>query len=200
LREVVGVGREEDRPEVFVVDRRDAAGEAYVLIHARRHYLPAVNDGSICTRRSFVRAMARLGALPLGISALAGCRAARAGRGEEDGPHFRTRGVVLVPDDLTLADWPRRAADVGLTTLALHHGRSPAVVAGYLHSERGARFLADCARLGLAVEYELHAMGELLPRELFAREPTLFRVDEQGERSPDANLCVHSARALELVA
>ena len=33
---------------------------------------------------------------------------------------FATRGVVLVPSDLSLADWPERAKEAGLTTIALH--------------------------------------------------------------------------------
>ncbi len=53
-------------------------------------------------------------------------------------------------------------------TIGLHHGVSPAVVARFIHSEAGGEFLAACARLGLHVEYELHAMRELLPRSDFA--------------------------------
>jgi hypothetical protein len=112
---------------------------------------------------------------------------------------FQTRGVVLVPDDLSLTDWPERAAKAGLTTIALHHGASPAVVANFIESAAGRDFLAKCSRLGLQVEYELHAMSELLPRSIFAPEPELFRMNEKGERTPDANLCVHSARALQIV-
>ncbi len=119
--------------------------------------------------------------------------------GSEPTPAFRTRGVVLVPDDLSLADWPDRAAKAGLTTVALHHGTSPATVAAFIGSPSGRAFLDRCAQLGLDVEYELHAMNELLPRSLFAAEPLLFRMNEQGERTADANLCVHSARALEIV-
>ncbi len=154
----------------------------------------------ITTRRAFLRAAARLGLL-LPASWLAACRAtSRTRDAATDGPFFLTRGVVLVPDDLTLADWPERAHAAGLTTIALHHGLQPSIVAGFIRSEAGERFLADCRRLGLAVEYELHAMGELLPRELFARDPSLFRVDEKGERRGDVNLCVHSRRALDFVA
>lgn len=53
------------------------------------------------------------------------------------------------------------------------------------------------ARSGLEVEYELHAMNELLPRSLFAAEPLLFRMNEQGERAADANLfaCIQRARS-----
>jgi hypothetical protein len=89
---------------------------------------------------------------------------------------FQTRGVVLVPDDLSLLDWPERAARAGLTTIGLHHSSSPKVVADFIESVAGQEFLAKCARLGLQVEYELHAMRELLPQALFATEPALFRM------------------------
>jgi hypothetical protein len=112
---------------------------------------------------------------------------------------LQTRGVVLVPDDLSLQDWPERAANAGLNTIGLHHGISPSAVGGFINSEAGRQFLEWCRRRGLQVEYELHAMGELLPRGLFSTDPDLFRMNEKGERTPDANLCVHSQRALELV-
>ncbi|MBN1418371.1 MAG: DUF4838 domain-containing protein [Planctomycetes bacterium] len=132
--------------------------------------------------------------------AAAGIAWPRLGAAAGESPVFRTRGVVLIPDDLTLADWPDRAARAGLTTIALHHGRSPKVVADFIASEKGQRFLERCRALRLRVEYELHAMGELLPRDLFAKDKGLFRMDEKGERTPDANLCVHSEAALAIVA
>ena len=134
--------------------------------------------------------------LALGGSACSGQRAS--GSGTRGGPFFRTRGVVLVPDDLTLRDWPKRANTAGLTTLGIHHGASPRVVADFVRSDRGIETLEACRKLGLEVEYELHAMRELLPRDLFSKDPGLFRRNEKGERTPDANLCVHSERALEI--
>jgi hypothetical protein len=113
---------------------------------------------------------------------------------------FRTRGIVLVPEDFTLNDWPERAARAGLTTLAVHHQNSPKGVIQFIESETGQVVLARCRRLGLQVEYELPAMGALLPRELFARDTSLFRMDDQGQRIADFNCCVHSARALEVLA
>lgn len=113
---------------------------------------------------------------------------------------FRTRGVVLTTDDLTLVDWPQRAKAVGLTTLALHAPKSPRLLADYIRSKPGRKFLAACRRLGLAVEYELHAMQDLLPREHFDRAPKLFRMDEKGQRVRDWNLCVHSGPAMQIVA
>jgi len=119
-------------------------------------------------------------------------------------PFFATRGVVLVPSDLALRDWPERAKGAGLTTLALHSTSHPqgsaAVVAEFTRSETGQAFLARCGTLGLEVEYELHAMKELLPRSLFEKYPELFRTDESGARNPDANLCVRSRQALDIAA
>jgi hypothetical protein len=122
-------------------------------------------------------------------------------RAQSAGPEvFRTRGVVLVPEDLPGADWPARAARARLTTIALHHGTSTENVASFIESPNGQQFLAECSRLGLHVEYELHAMRDLLPREMFASHPEWFRMNEQGQRSPDANLCVSSQPALTIVA
>ncbi|MBI5384779.1 MAG: DUF4838 domain-containing protein [Verrucomicrobia bacterium] len=115
-------------------------------------------------------------------------------------PSFHTRGVVLVPEDFSLRDWPERAARAALTTLALHHGTSPQAVVQFVESDPGRDALARCRRLGLQVEYELHAMKELLPRALFAKDRSLFRMDEKGERVADYNCCVHSTRALEVLA
>src|SRR5262249_55389736 len=115
-------------------------------------------------------------------------------------PYFTTRGVVILPEDLTLRDWPDRAKRAGLTTIALHDGRSALAVARCVESDAGRAFLAACHRLGLEVEYELHALGDLVPRDLFAKDPTLFRQNEKGERTPDANLCVQSKAALDLAA
>lgn len=113
---------------------------------------------------------------------------------------FTTRGVVLTPEDLTLSDWPERAQRAGLTTIALHHQNSPRAVVDWIKSDAGGRFLETCGKLGLNVEYELHAMSELLPRDLFKRHPEFFRQDDQGRRNPDANLCVHAPAALEIAA
>src|SRR3954468_13293249 len=105
--------------------------------------------------------------LATGLAAALGPRSLRAGRGRE--PALLTRGVVLVPEDLTLTDWPERARGAGLTTIGIHHQNSPQAVIDWIKTEAGQRFLESCSKLGLDVEYELHAMKELLPRRLFGR-------------------------------
>jgi hypothetical protein len=114
-----------------------------------------------------------------------------------------TRGVVLTVEDLSLDDWPERARRAGLTTIALHTNRSVwTALVPFLQSPRGRAFVARCARLGLEVEYEVHAVRDPLPRALFAVEPGLFRLHGSGRRTPDANLCVHGGdgRALAIAA
>jgi Domain of unknown function (DUF4838) len=113
---------------------------------------------------------------------------------------FDTRGVVLINTDLTLAEWPTRAAQAGLNTIALHAPGQLEALAVYLRGGAGQQFLADCQRLGLRVEYELHAMSDLLPRDLFNQEPGLFRMDKAGRRTPQFNCCPSSSRALEIIA
>ena len=115
------------------------------------------------------------------------------------GSPLLTRGVVLVPEDLTLSDWPRRAKDAGLTTIALHHQNSPAAIIECVQSEAGQQFREECRELGLEIEYELHAMKELLPRELFDKNPEFFRINDKGKRTSDFNCCIHSKGALEIV-
>lgn len=129
-----------------------------------------------------------------GTAATALCGASSARRA------FATRGVVLIPEDFTLSDWPERAHRIGLTTLALHHGRSVFEVLKFVNSDAGQEALARIRKLGLAIEYELHAMSELLPRWKFDEDKSLFRMNEQGDRVPDSNLCIHSLRALDVVA
>ena len=150
------------------------------------------------SRRRFLEYAA--GALTLAGTAPSVCCGQPAVSPAADGRSFKTRGVVLLPEDLSLPDWPERAKQAGLTTIALHHGVWPRLVVRVIESDRGQQFLQKCNRLGLNVEYELHAMKELLPRDLFAKDQTLFRMTDKGERVADCNLCVHSPQALNIVA
>ena len=116
---------------------------------------------------------------------------------ERSAPYFTVRGIVLTPPDVSTWDWPRAASEAGLNTIALHG--PPDEIVAFLGTGQGAAYLERCAALDLQVEYELHAVRDLLPRDLFARDPAMFRMDEYGERVPDWNLCVRSPRALEVV-
>jgi hypothetical protein len=95
-------------------------------------------------------------------------------------------------------NWPSLAQSAGLTTLATHV--TPSEVAAFMATEAGQRFLEGCKRNGIAVEHELHALGDLLPRELFEIDPGMFRMNDDGDRVREYNLCVHSKAALDVTA
>ncbi len=113
---------------------------------------------------------------------------------------FLTCGVVLYPWDLTLKDWPERAAKAGITTIGLHAARRLDVLVDFVKSDAGQQFLGACQRLGVQVEYEVHALGTLLSRELYYQDSEMFRVDETGQRNQDMGCCPSSARALVIIA
>jgi hypothetical protein len=111
-------------------------------------------------------------------------------------PFFRTRGVVVSPSDFATWPWPVQAKQAGLTTIATH--AAPSQAEAFVKTEPGRAFLEACRKIGVEVEYEQHALSDLLPRGLFVNDPSLFRMDDQGRRTADANLCVSSMAALEI--
>lgn len=143
------------------------------------------------TRREFVRL---LGAASAGMAVTCCGSVFAEGRRKIQ---FQNRGIVISPGDLTLADWPERAAKAGLTMIAL--GAAPSSLLSFVGTDAGKTFLAKCRKLGIDVEYEMHAMFELLPRSIFDESPDLFRMDEDGKRVREGNLCVHSERALAII-
>lgn len=140
------------------------------------------------TRRQFVQTTAAAAVAAVGTKALAAS------------DRFRTRGVVLIPFDLTLAEWPERAAQAGLNTIALHAARRLDVLIKFIRSDAGQRFLATCQRVGLNIEYELHAMEELLSREYIHKDKTMFRMDKNGQRTQEFNCCPSHPGALAIIA
>lgn len=147
-------------------------------------------DNHPLTRRRFLQTASQ-------VAVAASASAVAWGRDSVKDCPFKTRGVVVVVPDLETLDWPRLAAAAGLTTIGTHV--TPSQVSAFLESAKGRYFLDQCADLGIEVEHELHAMGELLPRELFKKDPSMFRMNDRGERTPDANFCPHSTAALEVI-
>jgi hypothetical protein len=135
------------------------------------------------TRRHFLRTAAAAAVVPA------------AAEGEA---YFQTRGVVVTVRDLKTLDWPALARRCGLTTIGTHI--TPREIAAFVGTEAGQMVLDGCRRLGVGVEHELHAMSDLLPRNLFDKDPAMFPMDERGDRVRDYNLCVHSAAALRVAA
>lgn len=113
--------------------------------------------------------------------------------------------MLIHPEELS-KKWIDRLADEGIGAIGIHpRGGKHAVnsLKELLEQMKRAEYreLIDYAKSrGLEVEYELHAAGYLLPRELFEGNPELFRMNENGERTADYNLCVSNGEALDLCA
>jgi len=169
---------------------------------AKKLYAPAIRDirvgsrysAGACSRRRF-------------LSVAAGTVMVTAGKiseGKEtreevnsSTPFFKTRGVIVMKEDVATWPWLARAKEAGLNTVSLHV--NPEDRKAFAESETGRAFVEECRSLGLGMEWEAHAVGALLPRELFAKDQTLFRMNDEGRRVVDANLCVSSTAAMELV-
>jgi hypothetical protein len=117
---------------------------------------------------------------------------------KEKESQFVMRGVVLTSQDISTLDWPRMAHENGINTIGTHV--VPGQVAEFIGSEAGRRFLAECKKYNINVEHQLHAMNDLLPRELFETDSMMFRMDKNGRRVKQSNLCIHSQRALDTIA
>ena len=124
--------------------------------------------------------------------------AAACSRPSKDDGWWQMRGIVLSTKELAEVDWPLLAADNGINTIGTHI--TPSEVLAFLATDKGRAFIAACRKHGITVEHQLHAMGELLPRDLFSEDPEMFRMDASGERTADFNCCVHSEKALDIIA
>ena len=113
------------------------------------------------------------------------------------GSHVSMAGVVLSVEDLASYDWPELASRNGINTIGTHI--RPSQVLGFIESAQGKAFLEGCEKYGIEVEHQLHAMGDLLPRDLFEEDSTMFRMDGNGRRTPDKNCCAHSEKALSII-
>ena len=116
----------------------------------------------------------------------------------EEETWWQMRGIVLSTKELAEVDWPAIAVRNGINTIGTHI--TPSEVVAFLDTDRGRSFTEACRNNGITVEHQLHAMAELLPRELFEDNPEMFRMDSSGVRTADFNCCVHSEKALAIIA
>ena len=115
------------------------------------------------------------------------------------------RGLLVHPDELD-ALWIERLRGSSIKTVGLHpvggkkaHESLEELYQAVRRGEFEDRF-ARLREMGIELEYEVHAMSWLLPRELFSAHPDWFRENEEGERVADFNLCVSSKGALDHIA
>lgn len=116
----------------------------------------------------------------------------------------KSRGIVILYEDIT-DYWIELMKEAELTALGIHKiaipgTRSLDILLEELSSPHGREQLYSIENAGITVEYELHALEWLLPRNLFKDEPELFRMDSSGIRNNDFNLCPSNHNALEIIA
>ena len=113
--------------------------------------------------------------------------------------------LIVHPFELD-CDWVDRMSECGIDVLGIHpegggNAHESLVRALDIFETEEYRAAVDYAlSKGMTVEYEMHAMSYLLPRELFSEHPEWFRMTESGERTPRRNFCVSNPDALDYVA
>lgn len=114
------------------------------------------------------------------------------------------KGVLVHPHELSIR-WIEQAVREKVDVLGLHPVGGPAAkdsCAALVQLLDDPEFirLVDLAKArGLTIEYEIHAMGWLLPRALFNTHPEYFLMDEKGDRNPSNNFCVSNEEAMQIV-
>lgn len=117
---------------------------------------------------------------------------------------LKDKGLLIHPDELT-DYWVDMFIDSELGTIGIHpqggvHGGAVVKKAiEFMQQAQTRRLIDKLESNGVVVEYEMHAVSYLLPRELFDKNPSLFRVDEHGQRTPDCNACSSSQEGLEII-
>lgn len=117
---------------------------------------------------------------------------------------IHSRGILVHPQELT-PRWLERMAAAGLNNLGLHpEGGAEAHItlqnAIDLHSSpERVELRKMAAALGINIEYEAHAMAWLVPRRLFGEHPEWFRMNADGERVADFNMCASDPAALKFL-
>ena len=115
------------------------------------------------------------------------------------------RGIIVHPHELD-DKWVEDAAEAKLNVMGLHpvggtdaHLTLESAIHFHLLPE-SRRLFKKLENKGMQVEYEAHAMRWLLPRDVFASAPHFFRMDEEGSRKDDFNLCPSQPEALDFIA
>lgn len=111
------------------------------------------------------------------------------------------RGVVLYPSDIRSLGADKlihilKKADINL--IGIHSNTLTENLDSlkiYLESADGRLLIDLCKENNIDVEYECHVLQEILPRSLFNEHPEYFRVDSNGVRTNDLNICFSSEEA-----
>lgn len=118
---------------------------------------------------------------------------------------MKNASLIIHPEELSRA-WIDRVADAGIPTLALHPvggvaaAKSLSDMVASLCTPEYRALLDYAAERGLSIEYEMHSARYLLPEAEFDTHPEWFRMNKDGERTADYNLCASCDEAVDFVA
>ena len=113
-----------------------------------------------------------------------------------------TTSLLIHPEELDIT-WLEQLEKLGVKELGLHPvgGRRAnetlAAMLDRFETPEYRRLLDEAARRGIEVTCEMHALRYLLPADALAAHPHWQRVNAQGERAADWNLCPSCDEALE---
>lgn len=112
-----------------------------------------------------------------------------------------TKGIIIHPEELT-DSMVELLGETSIDVLGLHPVGGPTAdqsldrLLALMKEESFQKQLEKVRNLGIKVEHELHALSWLVPRSLFEEKPSWFRVDEEGKRNCDRNICASNKEAL----
>ena len=113
--------------------------------------------------------------------------------------------LLIHPEELS-ACWIERARKNKISRLSLHPRGGVAARESLeemlllLQRDSYRALIDELIDSGIEIGYEFHAASYLLPRELFTEHPEYFRMNEDGERTPEGNFCFSSPDARKIVA
>ena len=116
---------------------------------------------------------------------------------------MKKQGIIIHPHELTdqMIAILKKCENINVLGLHPPGGRAAAknldTLLELMKTPEFQNKLAQMRSLGIAIEYEMHALAWLLPRDLYGEHPEWFRRGTDGVRINDFNMCVSNDEALE---
>ena len=111
------------------------------------------------------------------------------------------RGLIIHPHELD-ESWLERFKSLQLNVLGLHPvggtNASESLQNMLDHWTQMKPLIDQAEEMGITVEFEMHALGYLMPKAQFTNHPDWFCMNENGERTADSyNICASNPEGLE---
>ncbi|MDD2361635.1 MAG: DUF4838 domain-containing protein [Oscillospiraceae bacterium] len=117
---------------------------------------------------------------------------------------FNYKGLVIYQDEIS-SYWNGLLLKSDLNLIGIHPvggltgGRAVDEAIENIKRPETQALLNELKSHNINIEYEMHALSWLLPRELFQTHPDWFRMNDRQERVNDYNLCPSNKDALDYV-